>query len=301
MNTSTHYHRTAEIVYITANGVSILACTLATFLVCRSGLYKRVVYRLSLYQVLASLLLATANVLATIVSVNYHKNPPIYSSACSAIGWFILCAQWTKLMLTAWVTFHLFCFAVLLKNQKRLEGLYVVTSLLVPAVVAIVPLVTDTYSVTGNCYISALNDSTHAAFVENIVLWDGPALAVLLAASVAMIVMVTKLVYRACLRFESGDYVFWKALKQLLPLAAFPILFFVFIIPMLVFDVHVAVIPAPNMALELTVLVCIPMWSFTSGVTVIVHISLTKYFENRKMRVNHFQLHESYVKFEDGK
>ena len=74
-----------------------------------------------------------------------------------------------------WVTFHLFCFAVFQKNLKKLEVLYVVTSLLVPAVIAAVPLITNSYGHSPDgavCYMYAENE---AAFIERFALWDGPA------------------------------------------------------------------------------------------------------------------------------
>ena len=296
MNSSAHYYRTAEIIYFTTNSISTLVCLVAAYMVFRLRLYRKVVYRLSLYQVLASLLLAVMSILATIISINYTKDPPTYGSVCTAIGWFIVYAQWAKLLFTAWVTFHLFCLVVLLKNLQRLEVLYVVTSLLVPAVVAIAPALTNTYSPTGNCYISAQNDSDHVALIENLVLWDGPALLVLLVAFVAMVVMVIQLSCRARCRLEykriSADDTFWKALKQILPLAVFPILFCVFIIPVLVFDIYVAVVPNPNPSLELTVLVCIPMWSLTSGVTLLALIAVARCRARLQMRVLHVQLHD---------
>ena len=60
------------------------------------------------------------------------------------------------------VTFHLFCFAVLHKNPKKLEVLYVVTSLLIPAGIASVPLITQSYGANPSgtlCYIYASNIS----------------------------------------------------------------------------------------------------------------------------------------------
>ena len=71
-------------------------------------------------------------------------------SICVAVGWMILYAEWMKLLFTIWVTFHLFCFGVLHKNLKKLEVLYVVTSLLVPALIAIVPLVTHAYGLNSD-------------------------------------------------------------------------------------------------------------------------------------------------------
>ena len=130
--------------------------------------------------------------------------------------------EWTKLFFTGCVAFHLFCFAVLHKNLKKLEVLYVVSSLLVPALIAIVPLITHTYGLSpgGNiCYIYA---NTSVAFIERLALWDGPAMLMLIAVSTAMVAMVIKLASQVCRRsmqyepITDGDQ-FWKVLKQLLP------------------------------------------------------------------------------------
>ena len=247
-----------------ANGVSILVCLLAAILVLILKLHKKVFYRLALYQVLASWTFATVTVLETIVFVNYSKNPETYDQVCIAIGYFELYSQWMKLLFTMWVTVHLFCFAVLHKNLRKLEVLYVVTSLLVPAVIAVVPLITKTYGSTPNhnvCYIYVENN---VAFIERFALWDGPAIVILLAASTAMVVMVIKLTGKMCLRSKyepitDGDQ-FWKALKQLLPLAAFPILFFIFEIPVFTFHIYVTKSSAPNKALEMATGVFLAMW-----------------------------------------
>ena len=95
-----------------------------------------------------------------------------------------------------------------------------------------------------------------------------------------MLIMVVKLSYRVCWRAKyeqitHGDR-FWMVLKQLLPLAAFPIIFFIFIIPMLVFNILVGNNPsAPNeAALRLAIIVCTPMWSMLSGVVMLIHVSV---------------------------
>ena len=274
-----------EVTFITLNSVSVLVCLLATILVFALRLHKKIVYRLALYQVISALLLATMNILATIVAINYYtdnRHARLYGSLCSAIGWFIMFFQWMKLLFTMWITLHLVCFAVSYKDLKKLEVLYVVTSLLVPAVVACVPLTTGTYSPRGNCNIGSVDPNVSASviIIEYIVLWDGPALLVLLAASTAMLIMVAKLSYRVCWRAKyeqitHGDR-FWMVLKQLLPLAAFPIIFFIFIIPMLVFNILVGNNPrAPNAAaLRLAIIVSTPMWSMLSGVVLLIHISV---------------------------
>ena len=164
------------------NGVSVLVCLLAAFLVYRLGLYRTMVYRLSLYQVLASLAFATAETLE-IIFVNYQRNPQVYERACIAIGWMIMYTRWVKVLFTTCVTFHLFYFAVLHKNLKRFEILYVVTSLLIPALIAAIPLMTSTYGVNrlGMCflYTAAVNDTSNIAKIELFSLWYGPAIVIL--------------------------------------------------------------------------------------------------------------------------
>eukprot|EP00731_Ephydatia_muelleri_P013391 Em0007g701a len=258
------------------NGVSVLVCILAAVLVFVLKLYNRLVYRLALYQVLSSLSLATGAILQ-ITLVNHSRNPVVYGHLCTAVAWFTLYTEWMKLLFTVWVTFHLFCFAVLHRNLKKLEVFYVVTSLLVPAVVASVPLVTRSYAPSPDstyaCYIYA---KTEVAFIESVVLWDGPALIVLLVASAAMILMVIKMACKVCWRSQyepitDGDQ-FWLALKHLLPLAAFPILFFVFDIPLVMFHIYVAQGFKLNSSLDVSRFVFFSLWSMTSGTTLIIHI-----------------------------
>ena len=144
-------------VHAGTNGVSVLVCLLAAILVHRLKLYTKLVYRLALYQVLSALGMSSVSIME-VMFINYDDSPNIYGRICKAIGFLLVYTEWIKLLFTMWVTFHLFCFAVLYKNLKKLEVLYVVTSLLVPAVIAIVPLVTQAYGISSDgdiCYIYA--------------------------------------------------------------------------------------------------------------------------------------------------
>ena len=148
------------IVQVICNSASILVCLLASTMMLAFRLYRKVVYRLALYQVLSSLALAFVSVFQ-IIFINYHTNTGAYGRACIAIAWLILYAEWMKLLFTIWVTIHLFFFAVLLKNLKKLEALYVTTSLFAPAMVASVPLITHSYGLRSDgslCYIYVVND-----------------------------------------------------------------------------------------------------------------------------------------------
>ena len=276
----------ADILFSAVNCVSVIICLLAAILVFAIKLHKTVVYRMALYQVLAALAFAMAE-LSEIMFFDYQSNPDVYGPLCIANVWFIIYFMWMKLLLTTWITFHLFCFAVLHKNLKKFEVLYVVTSLLVPAVVASIPLTTHSYGyspITG-CFIPVYyaNYTYDDAAIEAFALWDGPSMSILFAASIAMVVMVIKLTYHVCWRVKHdritrGDRdQFQKALKQLLPLAAFPVLFFVLIIPMFVYDTfYYFITPTPNAQLEVAYVAFLYLWTISSGGTLIVHITVAQ-------------------------
>ena len=131
-----------------------------------------------------------------------------------------------------WLSVHTFCFAVFLKNLKKFEPLYVVTSLLVPAVIH-VPLATKTYGLAGSaCWIADWkNNCASNALVEGATaLWYGPAMVLLVLSATAMITMVTVMACRICIHratFTRDSN--WRALKQrAAPLAIYPLLFLFF-------------------------------------------------------------------------
>ena len=266
--------------YVVINALSVFVCLLAAILVFILGLHDKIVYRLALYQVLAALVIAIAQLLQVLIG------NAKYNSVCIALGWFGMYFQWVKLLFTVWTTFHLFCFAILHKNLKKLEVLYAVTSLLVPIVIAAVPLITHSYgySSVDGCYIPAYagNVTLNNAIIERFALWDGPAMVILLVLSITMAVMVTKLGGRVYGRLQyeqitDGDQ-FSKALKQLLPLAAFPILFFLFTYhySYMTSTIPLSLHATPNENVILTADIFIFLWSLTSGLTLIVHITVVR-------------------------
>ena len=293
---------TAGIVYTTLNIAAVLVCLLAAILVFKLKLCNKIVYRLALYQVLAAMFLAVIDIFETTIFINYNANPRLYNRLCKAIGWLGLYSQWVKLLFTTWATFHLFCYGVFHKNLKKFEVLYIATSLLVPAVISCVPLITNTYQYSiETCYIYAPNDTHHIAFIENTVLWNVPAMVFLLVSSAAMFVMVIKLASRVCWiskyeKLTEGDP-FMKAVKQLLPLAAFPLLFFMLFIPVFVFNVTRDSSPTatPNTPLLFILTVCVPMWSITSGMTLIAHMYVANCLSKRRRHVVPVPLQERLI------
>ena len=275
------------------NAASAVVCLLASAMVFCLKLYKIGVYRLALYQISASLAFSIVQV-SQIAFVHYNNGNDALQSRVRCDRFPIpVHMQWAKLVLTIWLTAHLFCFSVFQNNLRRLEVAYVATSLIVPAGFAGVALcIRRSYGLGEfGCWISVTcrneNSSFHRIFVESLALWDGPAAFILLIASVAMVVMTMKLAVnihrrRRYARMSSDDQ-FWKALKLLLPLAAFPVLFYAFVIPQLAFHIYqfefqatYYQLPKGNDSLYIATSASFSVWSFVSGLTLIVHVCVAR-------------------------
>ena len=260
---------------------SVLLCTVAMVLVFVLRLYRSLVYRLAAYQVLAALLYGIVCALQ-MFSKDQRDNTPL----CQATAFFMIYFQWVKLMFTVWVTAHLFFFAVFYKNLKKWELVYVLSSVLVPIVIAIVPFTTGTYGLAGAwCWVQnwindcPLNIST-TGVIEQFTLWYGPALVVYVIDSVAVVVMATVLVTRACKDSQEKK---WKqhkkALIQMLPLLAYPITYTILLLVPIATRVHTArphLLSTVDYSLLGTTGTCMSLWGLAAGVSLLVHICVMK-------------------------
>ena len=112
--------------------VSMATCLVALCWLFYLKLHKQFIYRLAAYQVMGSLFRALLSVCQfTFLEYNDSKYP-----SCVAIGYLYHIAVWIKTCFCCWITFHLFCLAILLKNMRKLEPLYVISSILFPMVIS---------------------------------------------------------------------------------------------------------------------------------------------------------------------
>ena len=259
--------------------VSVGTCIVALCWLIYLKLYKQFLYRLAAYQVTGSLLHA----LFLVCQFRFLEYNDSKYRSCEVVGYLLQIAGWTKICFGCWITFHLFCFAVLLKNMRKLEPLYVISSILVPIVVSSVPLITKSYGPTGLwCWIQSetCGRSLIAGFIEQIALWYGITFVLLVLQCIAMVTMMITVYYRA--HGNSGENVFSrehkKAFRQLLPLVAYPVLFCILIVPTLISRVYMYSFESPttNSGLLILSTICIPSWSFSAGVTLIVHIGVLR-------------------------
>ena len=286
------YDTLSLVILSSSNGVTVFVCFVAILVTVFLGLFRQTVYRLALYQVLAAIEVG----MVLIAQIHLLNDPD--GSFCIAMAFLFTQAMWAKLILTIWVTFHLVAFAVFHKNFKKLEIFYLITTLLFSCLVASLPFTTQSYGLSGSwCWIEDTEDNCEKGtkdtrgIIEQFALWFGPSTAILLTTVLAMIVMLVVLAKRSRPRSEknttitvTGHYQNRKALKQLLPLAAYPILFCLFnMFPLADYLYDALHTSANESILESVSAVCNAGLGFSTGMALILHIIMSKFLaRNRK-------------------
>ena len=115
----------------TAVGVSVFVNMMAVVLIVALRLHTKLVYRLALYQILSYILLLV--VWEVYLISKFDSRLGKYS-----VGTVVTFSAYVYQILCTWIVVHQFALAVCHKNLNRLEPLYVVSSLLVSSVMAVV-------------------------------------------------------------------------------------------------------------------------------------------------------------------
>lgn len=221
----------------TLAGIGIALCATSLAAAVALKLYKQLVYRLAIYQVSSALAFGVACILgATYRPLIKFDNT--YFPICLAAAFIAVYSSLVKLFVTLMLTVHLFIFAVCHRNLKRLEMCYVITAFVVPALMAVIPFMTHTYGIAdkrsltcsimyddGNC----IPNFIPAGFIELYVLWFGPAVVCLSSVTLLILVMLSVLAFRAC-KPSAASLKNRTAIRQMLPLMAYPVTFCAFVI-----------------------------------------------------------------------
>ena len=209
------------------SGTGVIVCAVSIILAVGLKLHRQLIYRLAIYQVFSALAYGVTSMLDVIQLPIVTFTDSVYLPLCLANAFLQTYTFLVKLFFTFIVTVHLFIFAVCYKNLKKLEGCYVTSSLVIPAVMAVVPFLTSTYGPQNYkspwCWIQvAYNCSrSEVGMVELFTLAYGPAL-VSCSASLTLIgIMLTVL---SC-RLRRGSRKNGVVIKQMLPLMSYPLIF----------------------------------------------------------------------------
>ena len=182
---------------------------------------------------------------------NYTGIPFDFSqhhNLCQAITFLLQYSIWILLLLTTFIVFHLAALVFFFKTLNKLEPFLVVFSLLFPLLFSWVPFLHDTYGLAGAwCWIRVYGYADcqyyEEGLIEQYALWYGPFLLLLIFNAILTMAVLIILCRRAfckqsnhapkdeenrVVRFqglnpEADKYK--KALKDTLPLLAYPIIY----------------------------------------------------------------------------
>ncbi len=285
--------------------ISITICITTTVIVMCLKLHKHLVYRLTLYQVCGTLVASCSEASSCILLIHNSKwfN---WQDACIAIAFFLEYGMWVKLLSTLCLVFHLFCLAVFSKDFKDFETIYIALPLLLPILFIWIPFVHNVYGPAGAwCWIKDWEDDCATekdtfGIVEQFVLWYVPLTISLIAVIVSVFAILLVLLARGYnsrnIREDTERDVLLvnhvkeqnkKALKQLLPILAYPGIYFALCLIPIVNRLYSAVSSHTNYTLALGHSISIGLWGFFSSLGLLAHIYILKRINsNAKQHMN---------------
>lgn len=278
------------------SGVSIVTCLLSIILVVCLQLHRQFTYRAALYQVVAALLFALGLLLDTIFAILMNSNRYMYQRPCEFAAFLIQFFFWLKILFVSLIVVHLFLFAIVYKNIRKFEIIYVCSSVIISLVIASVPFATNTYGVAGSwCWIKNWkNDCPSQVLIDGVIeqfsTMYGPGFLLLTVDSAVALTIVLILATRSRRTqtsiMSSTRHQHSEALKQIVPLLAYPILFLLLFLPAFANRIYGATPQKPSTALMFIAVVCIASWGWVAGITLIAHIGVLMWSRRRKVKQN---------------
>ena len=256
---------------------SMLICIVAVLAIFALNLHKIMVYRLTLYQILSAVLLGTLWITKTVV------NDVLGHSPSKTVSGFVVYALFyativTKVILNAWVVFHLLALSLFYRNPQKLEPLYVVSSVLGAVIVAIVLV----FSSPEKTIFSSV--ATKELLVVGAVAFSISIVTCLLA-----VVMGAILCRRAHEKnVLQSDMQHKVVLYEMLPLLLYPMSFTVLGIPTIIFEVVVSMVAKSRdcdflFTIEEVAACFTSLWSFAAPVSIGIHICVVLRIKKQKL------------------
>ena len=287
--------------------ISLIACILTVCRVFCLRLQVHFSYRLALYQVVASMFFSVSLIIQLSMTNLWEKAAWV----CEIFGFLLEYFMWVKLLFTIILIFHFFVLAVCLKNLHKYELVYVLLPILLPALYVWIPFIRKVYGNAGAwCWIkdwieNCAYQNSIAGVVEQFVLWYVPlfiSLTISIGAAIIVVVILTRRAYYSKIgnNSEAGPLLYTTiqaetrhnqaALKQLIPLLAYPVIFYVLSIMPLINRIYDAAQTRVSYSLALTHAVSIGSWGFFSSLALLIHIAVKRKLKSRTIeKPHHFE------------
>ena len=312
---SNHEKETVLIVMSSTASTSFIVCVFASCVVVCLKLHRIFTYRLIVYQVFGSMVVSSSEALSSILLV--HKSKVFWHDACLATAFYMEYAMWVKLLSTICLVFHLFCLAVFYKSFQRYELAYILLPLALPLLISWAPFIHRTYGPAGAwCWIRDWKDDCATqkymlGIAEQFGLWYGPLFISLTAGFLAVVIVFFTIALRAKRGRQSNENSeieplleaqqveqYKRALKQLLPILAYPGIYYTLCLFPIANRIYSAISPQTNLKLALAHSVSISLWGLFSSLGLLLHILILKRLGRRRTRPTSIQS-RSANQFED--
>lgn len=228
-----------KVTYYCVSSTAAVACILAIILILVSKRHKKFVYRLTLYLMVATLLVEVVNILG--VAPVYHNGTTVvvregFEGLCIAAGFLYQVAFWMELLVIFWIVLYLLMILVFRCNvtgtKQEACGLTVV--LILPFLFNWIPFVKDMYGLSGpHCWIKQSMNSNceydNVGIALMFSLLNGPeffTISVVLVSLVAIAIVMCRKVMKQQPRVGQPS-IHQQGLKEVLPLLLYLIIHFV--------------------------------------------------------------------------
>lgn len=288
-------HATAILVTsVVISAVSISVAAVPAVAVFYLKYHKQFTYRVAFYQVLGAILYHCGGLLATLTPLSIGQFQKYFIPTCQLAAFSLTFFFWLKLFFVSFIVVHLFIFSIIYRSIKRFEPVYIVFSVVFSFLIAAIPLFTQTYGLAGAwCWIKNREDkcSTQtllAGVIEQFTLYYVPGLGCLLVDSVMSITMLAILHVRVLREKKRDPSIRWhplqEAIKQMLPLITYPVIFLLLLLPGLANRIYGALPNQSSVGLTFLSTISIALWGLVGGVTLSLHILVMRYSQRRKYK-----------------
>lgn len=230
--------------------LSVLACSIILIFIVILKRWKFFSQRLVLYLVISSLLLSIASL---INKIDFHNEmSSFYTGFCIFGGFLLQLTSWMFINAIFGITMYLFFLIVFEKSTEKYEWMYIFYILVLPFLVNWIPFIKMGYQKAGLwCWIRSNDAMTCEAFYFGIYLQFFllyiPLYITLTIECIIYVVILIKIRKKLRPLMSVRDYETKKKLKklknELLSLVAYPVIFFVFNIPLLANRIYSSINP----------------------------------------------------------
>ena len=249
---------TAAVVSVSA--LAIIACALAVILIIVLKLYRKFLNRLVLYLMVAAGGYSVAFILA-ITPVHHSNGVQVregLDGLCAAFGFFNQMTEWIFHGTMTWVIVYLTLMALFKyqADKPKHEVSVLIIILLFPFIINWIPFIKEMYGISGIwCWIKLTNGDCHSdhtlGVVYHFTLYYGPFAIFVFGSYVAFIAIVATLCKERVASGRERAESFKKethrqALKEALPLLAYPLIYNIFFTIMLANRVYHAIAASKN-------------------------------------------------------